>query len=261
MRKISSLLAMAVTVGVVLVVGCVDQKAEVAHYRKILDQNFPPTTTPAPAEAMTLQRAMAMANQNNEQLGLSGENYVQALIDKNRIVANFLPTVSFQPEFTLAQRPPGAVLNSSSVSGISTGFHTSGNYIHQTQLPVVGSINVFRGFGDVANLAAAEALIAQRKDLLLDLQATIMLNVAQTYYQILRSEASVVVLQNSLQLQQDRLAFVTQQFHNGLAIQLSVAQSRAQVDATRVALVQAQSDVRNGTTSTPPSPSIIPQSV
>src|SRR5262249_49730162 len=36
------------------------------------------------------------------------------------------------------------------------------------------------------------------------------------------------------------------QFNNGLAIKLSVAQSRAQVDATRVALIQAESDVRNG---------------
>src|ERR1700733_7045693 len=171
MSKISHLFAMVLTVGVVLVVGCVDQKAEVAHYRKILDENFPPTTAPAPAEPMTLQRAMALANQNNEQLGLSGENYVQALIDKNRIVANFLPTVSFQPQFTLAQRPPGPGITNSAVSGISTGYRTSGNLIYQTQAPVVGNINVFRGFGDVANLAAAEAVIAQRKDLLLDLQA------------------------------------------------------------------------------------------
>jgi outer membrane protein TolC len=249
MSNLPHLLLRVVTVGLgvcaMLVVGCVDQKKEVAHYRKILDQTFPPTTAPTPAEQMTLQRAMALANQNNEQLGLSGEDYVQALIQKNRIVANFLPTVSFQPQFILADRPESGI-NNGAVAGISTGFRTSGSYIYQTQMPVVGNINVFRGFGDVSNLQAAEAVIAQRKDLLLDLQATITLNVAQTYYQILRSQASVAVLQSSLQLQQDRLAFVTQQFHNGLAIQLSVAQTRAQVDATRVELLQAQSDVRNG---------------
>ena len=169
---------------------------------------------------------MALANQNNEQLALRGEDYVQGLIEKNRAVAAFLPTVSLQPSFTIGQRPPGATLGSGNVSGITTGFRTSGDLIYKTEVPVVGNINVFHGFGDVANLKAAEAIIAQREDLLLDLQSTILLNVAQTYYQILRSEQSVVVLQSSLQLQEARLAFVEQQFKNGLAIRLSVAQTR-----------------------------------
>src|SRR5450432_223505 len=101
MSKFSHLSARAVLIGVcgaaILIVGCaVDQDREVAQYRKILDRAFPPTTAPAPTEQMSLQRAMALANQNNEQLGLRGEDYVQALIDKNRAVAAFLPTVSFQ---------------------------------------------------------------------------------------------------------------------------------------------------------------------
>jgi len=54
------------------------------------------------------------------------------------------------------------------------------------------------------------------------------------------------VLRNTLRVQEARLADVEQQFRNGLAIRLSVAQTRAQVDATRVTLVQAESDVRNG---------------
>jgi outer membrane protein len=100
--------------------------------------------------------------------------------------------------------------------------------------------------GDVANLRAAEATIAQRRELLLDLQATVLLNVAQVYYQILRSDESARVLRNTLSVQEARLADVQQQFKNGLATRLSVAQTRAQADATRVTLVQAESDVRNG---------------
>ena len=55
---------------------------------------------------------MALANEDNEQIGLQGENYVQAMIAKSRAVAAFLPTVSFQPDFTIEQaretalRPP-----------------------------------------------------------------------------------------------------------------------------------------------------------
>jgi outer membrane protein len=118
--------------------------------------------------------------------------------------------------------------------------------MHTFQAPVVGGINLFRGGGDTASLRAAEQIIAGRRDLLLDLQATVLLNVAQTYYQVLRSEKSVEVLAQSVQLQEARLRDVQQQFKNGLAIRLSVAQTRAELDAVRVELVQARSDVRNG---------------
>lgn len=245
--------------------GCkVDQQKEVALYRNVLDRSVPRVPDFHPDEPLTLTRAMALANQTDEELGLRGEDYVQALIAKNRAVANFIPTVSFQPSFVVEQRARGA--NGSSGTGpISTGifsdsgstsvnggstsggsFRSGGDVSHRFEAPVVGGLNVFRGFGDVANLRQAEAVIAQRRELLLDLQSTVLLNVAQVYYQVLRSERSAQVLRNSLTLQEARLADVEQQFKNGLAIRLSVAQTRAQVDATRTALIQAQSDVRNG---------------
>lgn len=252
----------------VLVTGCaVNQKKEVARYREVLDAQVPPVPEYTESEPLTLQRALALANQNNEQLGLRGEDYVQALIQKNRAVANFLPTVSFQPNFTIEQRATGDAAtstgpggtgfgNGNTGSGTGTtntgatsgggGFRDVGNTSQRFEAPIVGNINLYRGGADVANLKSAEATIAQNRELLLDLQATVLLNTAQVYYQVLRSEQSVNVLRNSLKLQEARLADVKQQFKNGLAIKLSVAQSRAQVDATRVTLIQAESDVRNG---------------
>jgi outer membrane protein TolC len=56
----------------------------------------------------------------------------------------------------------------------------------------------------------------------------------------------VEVLANSLKVQEARLTDVEQQFKNGLATRLAVAQTRALADATRVTFIQAQSDVRNG---------------
>jgi outer membrane protein len=229
--------------------GCqVDQKKEVAQYRRVLDDNHLPKVQdygPPPTEAMTLVEAMSLANKYNENLGLSGEDYVQALIDKNRAVANFLPTVSFQPNYTIGQKP-GGTITSSPGTPLAGTFRVVGNTEQRLEAPVVGSINLFNGGGDVARLRATEAIIAQRRELLLNLQATILLNVAQTYYQILRSEREVAVLRHSLELQTARLNDVTQQFNNGLATRFTVAQTRAQVDATRVTLVQAESDVRNG---------------
>ena len=267
-----------------LLTGCeVDQKKEVALYRKVLDTTAPPTA-PAfdPDAKLSLIDALTLANSNNEQLASSGEDYVQSLIARQRAVAGFLPTVSFQPAYTVEQRPRNIALGSSTAAGGqggttgSTGTGTTGttgsttgtgtgeigttssslsssglrllspNVAYSLQAPVVGSINLFRGGYDVAIFKAAEANAEQRKQLLLDMQTTLLVNVAQAYYAVLRAERSVQLLRNTLELQEARLSDVEQQFKNGLAIRLSVAQTRAQVDATRVTLVQAESDVKNG---------------
>ncbi|MCX5659652.1 MAG: TolC family protein [Planctomycetota bacterium] len=217
--------------------GCaVDQKKEVALYRDLLNKNVPASQPYAPGSPLSLTQALALANANNEQLGLQGEAYVQSLINKNRAVSAFLPTVNMVPSYSLRRDSSagGAIRNSKSDD--------------RFQVPVVGAINVFRGFGDRANLRAAEAVIAQRRDLLLDLQQTVLLNVAQTYYQVLRSERQVGVLVNSLQLQEARAKDIQDRFDHGLATSLEVAQSRAQADATGATLVDARNDVANART-------------
>ena len=55
------------------------------------------------------------------------------------------------------------------------------------------------------NLRSTEQTIVQQRQLLLDTQATLLLNVAQTYYQVLLSEEQVRVLENSLKVQNARL--------------------------------------------------------
>jgi len=220
--------------------GCaVDQDAEVALYRQVLDAAVPRVPDYEPGEALALPRALALANQNNEQLAVRGEDYVQALIQQSRIADSFLPTVALAPNYTIAERPTGALaLN-------TTGFRRVGSTVQRFEAPVTGDVNVFRGFGDVASLHAAEAIVGQRRELLLDLQSSVLVDTAQVYYQVLRSERSAEVLRNSLALQVARLSDVEQQLRNGLATRLSVAQTRAQVDGTRATLVQAEGDVSN----------------
>jgi outer membrane protein len=218
-----------------LLAGCaVDPKREVATYRQVLDPGAPATQPYDSRRLLTLSQALALANQNDERLGRSGEDYVQSLIDKNRAVAAFLPTVSLMPSYATpaATAVPGAVRTSKTTDNL--------------QVPLVGSWNVFRGGGDTATLHASEATIAQHRELLLDLQATVLLNVAQTYYQVLRSEQQVEVLSHSLQVQNARVADMQQRLANGLATQLEVAQTRAQADATEVALIQARTDAADG---------------
>lgn len=246
-----ALAALACVIALAVISGCrVDQAKEVATYRKVLNEGA--ATRPYDSQTpLTLVMAMSLANANNEQLARSGEDYLQAIIDKNRAVAAFLPTLSFQPSYAVEETPRTAVGASSSSPGPAgtAGYRRlSGDAVHRFEAPVVGNINLFRGGADVANLRGAEANIETRKQLLLDVQAATMLSTAETFYAVLRAERSVSVLKNSLQLQEARLRDVESQFGNGLATRLAVAQTRAQVDATRASLVQAEGDVANART-------------
>jgi len=253
-------------IGLFTLAGCsVDQKEEVATYRKVLDAAVPPPTT-KPAGPLTLDHALQLANQSSETLGERGEDYLQALIDKNRAVANFLPTVTFQPAYTVEDRykPKGGssvTLTTSggdtvpfqsapsSVTTVSTGYRPLGdNALQKFEAPVVGNINLFRGFGDRAFLSQTESIIEQRKQLLLDAQFTVLVNVAQVFYQVLRSEEELDVLRNSVKLQEARVKDEENRLSNGLSTNLAVAQVRAQLNNTRALLAAAEGDVINGRT-------------
>src|SRR6266436_971492 len=79
--------------------GChLDQQTEISRYRKILDADTPPIDF-TPGEPLSLEQALALANQHNERLALRGEDYLQALIAKDRAFASFMPTISLAPTY------------------------------------------------------------------------------------------------------------------------------------------------------------------
>jgi outer membrane protein len=95
-------------------------------------------------------------------------------------------------------------------------------------------------------LKASARTIEQRRNLLLDLQESVLLDAAQVYYQVLRSERSAEVLENSLKVQEERVRDIQGRQAAGVARPLDVAQTEAQASATRVSLINAHNDVRNG---------------
>ena len=238
---ISPLLAVALA-------GCaVDQKKEVATYRRILDGDKPAGhVTYSPDEELTLEKALSLANQDNERIGLSGDNYLQALINKDRATSAFLPTVSLDPSYTITDRPSSA--GGSGAVGTIGGFKVVGGTLRRFEAPVNSRINLFNGFGDVARLRRAELVARQRMFELLDQQAVVLLDVAQVYFQILRSERLVQVLEGSVEVQNERVRDIEARQNAGLARPLDVAQTRAQAADTRVSLTTARSDARNGRT-------------
>jgi outer membrane protein TolC len=251
-RLLTLVLAAGAFAAAVTAAGCaVDQAKEVALYRQILDG---PSTRPAvayaPGDPLSLSDALLLANQHNEQLAVSGENYVQALIDKDRAASAFLPTIALVPSYSQAQaaddggarRLTGGntadPVELQSRSSLSSG---RGNW----DTPVNANWNVFRGFRDLANLNRSASEIGRLKAALLDLKAAVLLDVASTYYNVLRSESTVRVLESSSQIQDARVGEMRARDRVGSARKLDVAQAEAQAANTRAQLAGARADVQN----------------
>jgi outer membrane protein TolC len=236
-----------------LLAGCVNQAHEVHLYREVLDGDRKKPEPLQPGETLTLDRALALANADNEQLASQGETYLQALIAKNRAFAAFLPTVNFQPSFTVEQAPrgnapnqaPGAPATSAAtVAATQGGYVQRGDTLQRLEAPVVGNMNF--SFRTLPLYHAAKLAVVQGRQLLLDAQATILLNVAQTYYQVLISTRQEAVLEHSLALQEARISYLQGRLRVQLALPLDLAQAEADEAGTRVQLSQAANDVRNG---------------
>ena len=208
--------------------GCIDQKKEVATYRQVIDGNKPAPVQIAPDKVLTLTDALMLAVQNEEQLSLLGENYLQALIAKDKAFANFLPTR--QP------RPPAGLTRVRALSCRGT---------RRTSTPTSrGSGTCSTDSGIITTSSRPTRPSSSRKQLILDGEQTVLLDVAQTYYQVLTSEQSVDVLANSLTAQEENVRTLEQQFAVGAARRLDVAQAESQASQTRVSLLEAQANVK-----------------
>jgi outer membrane protein TolC len=236
---------LSVCVAAVMIGGCVNQKAEVAQYRKVLDGPDAKAALPSAATqpgVLPLEDALRMANADNEQLAISGEDYVQALISKTRAAETFLPSISFAP--TMTRQEQFAYPNFGGTPSSSNAFS---NFYPQnySDLPVNTQLKTSL-VRDLYDVSRAAKTVEQRKALLLDLQSTILLNVGQTYYGILESEQSVRTLTTSVAVQEARVKNVRNRFLQGVARRLDVAQSEADAAATRVQLTDARNNVTKG---------------
>src|SRR6185369_13282648 len=118
-----------------------------------------------------------------DQLRISGEEYLQALYDRDRAVSAFLPTISLSPSY-------GFVSNGGFESAKGTRRNT---FI----VPVGGGYTNFNAFANVADLTAE-----QRRLLVLELQVATLLDAAQAYSSVLQAGRQVVVVLENIELQE-----------------------------------------------------------
>lgn len=212
----------------------VDQRKDVQTWERELwpQQQRPQVQAPAPSETLSLNLAMSLAEQQNERLALAGENYLQAIIARRRIAAEFFPTLSFSPNYFIRER----------------GGNTNPDFQTDRHLdaPFTAELLALNAPQSLAGMRASRHVIEQRRQLLLDARASLLLDVAAVYYQVLRSEAQARVLASSLTVQNERVKDVEAQREAGSARPLDVAQARAQAAATSASLAQARGDIRTG---------------
>jgi outer membrane protein TolC len=233
----------------IFLTGCVNQKAEIAKYRNILNADVTGEIPPLePGERLTMVRALLLANQDNENLMIRGEDFIQAMNDKDRAFSQFLPTISLQPNYTILDNSQASTASGGQAVGTFGGFKPIGKTLRRFEAPAVASGNLFHGFRDVAALQASEWTVEERRQLMLDAQSTLLLDVSQSYYQVLRLEALIDVLKKSLLAQQERVRDAQGKLNAGVGRPLDLAQAEAQVASTRVQMEQARGDLVNART-------------
>lgn len=226
--------------------GCaVDQNREIAEYRAITD--LPPAAT-QPGGGLALSDALLIANQNNETLASRGEQYLRALIQRRRTVANFLPTFELGGDYR--RRDPVSSSGGSSDGGSSEGGSSSSSSSQNRTFDVTGTLNweLFNGFRDANAYWRDTFVIEQRRNDMLDFQEGLLLDTASVYYRAIRGEAAIRVLESSLKVQEERLRDARGRLQARVGRPLDVAQTEAQVAATRTTLINARLDAARART-------------
>lgn len=220
----------AAVLAVTLLGGCVNWSGDVGLYRKVLDESHR-ATRPAfvPADELPLTRALALANADNEAIASRGEDYIQALAEKMRQAGTFLPTLTLGPSYALS--------HSNGDAGGDQG--TS----HQFSVPANASAT--GSLSQLSNQKAAGITVQQRAQLLLNERETVLLQVVQSYYSVLRAERQAAVYGNSLKLKAERVRDQEARLKLGNVRPLDVAQSQADLAGTRAAMTQSQTDAAN----------------
>ncbi len=203
------------------------------------------TAWAAPASGETLAEAIALAYETNptlqaqrSQVRVLDEGYVQAR-------AGLRPQVSITST---------ASYSNTSVNAGRTGLvDTNGDGIPDTNVTASGVTE--RNFGNaslavtqplytggrtVAAMSAAEADILSARETLRDVEAGVLLNVVQTYADVLRDQRVVEIRRQDVDTLQKRLEETQARFEVGELTRTDVAQAEARLGSSRAQLEAAE---------------------
>lgn len=221
--------AVLLLTAVLAALGCTPREAkEIGIYRDLLDAGLDRGRLADEKSPVDVAASMALASVGSEALAIEGETYLQSIIDRRRAAATFLPTISLAPSYTWSD-------DRGTTNRDSEGINTP--------LELGMAVNPVR---DVAAVRASGATIEERRALLLDFQDTLLLDVARTHYGVILAERAVVVLENSLRVQDERVNDAKVRLDAGLIGPLDVSLSEAQAAQTSAGLIEARTRVHTG---------------
>ncbi|HEX5053774.1 MAG TPA: TolC family protein [Planctomycetota bacterium] len=203
-----------------------DQQADVDLWRREVALGDTPAFVPG--TPLSLATAVRLANDQNERIAIAGEDFVQACAERARINADFFPQVDLAPSFIYREKTNSGV-----------------KFLDQSSLldvPVHAQWTPFDGFRTVNLASAADLTAEQRRSLLLDLRETVVLEVAQAYYRVLRAERRAELLEQSIATQEQRVRDFAARERIGTARTLDRTQAEALVSRTRLDLFDTRAD-------------------
>lgn len=194
-----------------------------------------------PVAAETLREAMALAYEGNPNL-LAARAQLRA-VDENVPIALSGWRPSLQVTGNASRNR-----NESEIIGTSTGggaVNTSGTTL-RTQQTVNAQFTqpLFRGFRTVAGTSSARNQVMAQRARLEAAEATVLLQVATAYLDVLQFQAVVDLQRNNVQVLNRQLDATNDRFRVGEITRTDVAQSEAQLAASRASMVQAESSLQ-----------------
>ncbi|HEX6813800.1 MAG TPA: TolC family protein [Planctomycetota bacterium] len=206
-----------------------DQQADVDLWRREVALGEAPAF--APGSPLSLATAVRLANDQNERIAITGEDFVQACAERARINAGFFPQADLAPTYVFREK---------TAAGIS--FLDSASLL---DVPLHAEWSLFEGFRTKHSSTAADLTAQQRRSLLLDLRETVVLEVVQAYYRVLRAEQRAAVIERSLAAQQQNARDFAARERIGTARTLDRTQAEALVSRTSLELLATRNEARS----------------
>ena len=186
--------------------------------------------------AMTLERALAEAYQNNPQL--NAQRAIVRSTDENvpQALSGYRPTVTATADTGIQHTE---TITQSPVTGrnrVVTNLHPRGVTATATQ-------TLFNGFQTANRTRQAESQTSAARETLRLIEQTVLLDAATAYMNLLRDRAILDLQRRNVEVLQEQLRQARDRFNVGEVTRTDVAQAESRLAAGRSAALTAESNV------------------
>lgn len=179
---------------------------------------------------LTLQDCYALALLYNEKLKITEEEYIQSILEKDKAYSLVLPTLKLKLQHFRQESVP-------SFGGSSFSPKKRTEYWMTFSQPI------FSGLKDIYLLQAAKMNILSKEYSLKYGKIEIFLLVVSTFYEILKLQQQIKILENFLKARQERLQQMRERQKLGLVRETEVLLIETQIQESNTILIQSRNNL------------------